>query len=225
MTRSVFYGVGAFVGSITGPTTCAFWPDDPNKLKWDSGRLVKVDLANNPEAVRQGKIAQAEVDDFDGYGTGGLTRVGPIFPSGSVLGTLYLEESKCAACGPNDPTTDPRKYEWATVVYYDGPLAGRRFYGFHGQVVNVNAGMALISLWARGTSTVATAPVRTFWLDMAKDLHPDDKSLPAVAVAKGAQGGVFIDSKAGGGGVTTFGGPKVPTWVGGVPAPEGRRVR
>src|SRR3569623_1809358 len=225
MARSVFYGVGAFIGSITGPTNVAFWPDDPAKLKWAQDRRVQVDLANNPEAVRQGKLAQADVDDYFGYGTGGLTRVGPMFPRGSVLGPLYLEAPRCGDCGAQDPTKDPRKYEWATGGYYDGPMAGRRFHGFHGSVVNVNGGMALISLWARGTSAVAAGPMGTYWLDIANHLHPDDKSLPAVALAKSSQGGVFIDSKAGGGGETTIDSPNNPKWTGGVPAPESRRVR
>ncbi len=224
MARSVFYGVGAFVGSITGPTNCAFWPDDPVKLKWDPALLVKVDLANTPEAYRQGKIteAQIEVDDYFGYG--GMTRVGPIFPGGAVLGTLYYEQSRAQKL-PGDPTKRPRAYEWATVVYHDGPMAGTRFHGFHAHVQNVNAGMALVSLWARGTSAVAPAPMGTYWLDWANHVHPADPALPAVTAAKGQIGAIYISSKAGGGGVMPFDPPKNPSWVGGVPAPGGRRVR
>lgn len=225
MARSVFYGVGAFIGSITGPTTCAFWPDDPNKLKWDPTLLVKVDLANNPEAVRQCKIAQADVDDFAGYGSGGLTRVGPMFPGGATMGTLYLEESKCAALGVNDPTKGARAYEWMTVVYYDGALAGRRFHGFHGLVQNVIGNVAMVSLWARGTSAVAgQGPMGTYALDLSAHFHPSDGTVPMIPITKGTQGALFIDAKAGGG-VSTFDTPKTPKWAGGVPAPEGRRVR
>lgn len=225
MARSVFYGVGAFIGSITGPTTCAFWPDDPNRLGWKTGLLVSVDLANTPEAVRQGKIAQADVDDFAGYGTGGLTRVGPIFPAGATMGTLYLEESKCGALGPNDPTKGARPWEWATVVYYDGPMAGRRFHGFHGHVVknDPTGTLALVSLWARGTSAVpGVTPMGTYWFDIATQLHPPDPTLPIVPVAAGNAGGVFVDSKSG---VMPFDTPKSPRWAGGIRAPEGRRVR
>lgn len=224
MARSVFYGVGAFIGSITSPTKVGFWPDDPNKLGWTATPLVNVDLANTPEACLQGKItpAQVEVDDY--VGNGGLTRVGPMFPGGAVLGTLYLEDSRCNPL-PHDPRKLPRAYEWATVFYYDGPMAGLRFHGFHGQVQKVNAGMALVSLWARGTSAVAAGPMGTYWLDWANHVHPADPALPAITAAPGQVGAIYISSKAGGGGVMPFDTPKTPKWIGGVPAPEGRRVR
>ncbi|HSN29182.1 MAG TPA: hypothetical protein VLT45_22995 [Kofleriaceae bacterium] len=230
MARSVFYGVGAFVGSITGPTTCAFWPDDPVKLKWDPKLLVQVDLAKNPEACRQGKIKESdiEVDDFAGYGTDGMTRVGPLFPGGATMGIVYIEDSRCAACGASDPRKNPRPHEWMTVVYHDGALTGRRFYGFYGEVKDVKPAnsMALISLWPRGTSgVVGQTPFGTYWLDTGVHLHPHDPTLPMVPITVGQKGGVFVDSRASGGGVIKFDPPKVPSWVGGVRAPEGRRVR
>ncbi|MBV8760078.1 MAG: hypothetical protein JO257_22495 [Deltaproteobacteria bacterium] len=228
MARSVFYGVGAFVGSITGPTTCAFWPDDPKTLNWDLTKLVKVDLANTPEACRQGKInpAQVEVDDFAGYGTGGLTRIGPMFPGGATMGTVYLEESRAAKI-PGDPTTAPRSYEWMTVVYYDGALAGRRFHGFHAVVQKPGPGQtALVSLYPRGTSAVpGQVPFGTFWLDFGVHVHPADGSVPLIPPTAGSHGAVFIDTKASGGGVSPFDSPKTPRYIGGVVAPETRRVR
>jgi hypothetical protein len=231
MARSIFYGVGAFVGSITGPTSCAFWPDDPNKLKWDPAQLVKVDLSKNPEAVRQGLAPGAvEVDDFAGYNTGGLTRIGPIFPGGITMGTLYLEDSKCAGLGANDPRKLARAYEWATVVYYDGQMAGRRFHGFHGNVVNASGNMGLVSLFPRGMSAVAgQAPFGTFWLDFPTLTHPVEPGLTGITPVKGQQGAVFIDTKAsgggGGGGVSPFDNPKSPKWAGGTVEPRGHRVR
>ena len=228
MARSIFYGVGAFVGSITGPTTCAFWPDDPNKLKWDPTLLVKVDLAKNPEAVRQGTIAPGavEVDDFAGYNTGGLTRIGPIFPGGATMGTCYLEDSKCAALGAHDPRSTPRAYEWVTVVYHDGPMAGRRFHGFHGNVVNANGNLGLVSLFPRGMSaTAGAAPFGTFWLDFPAFVHPVEPGLTGITPVKGQQGAIFIDAKAGGGGPSIFDGPKTPRYAGGALEPRGRRVR
>lgn len=226
MARSVFYGVGAFVGSITGPTTCAFWPDDPVKLKWDPKLLVQVDLANNPESCRQGKIApgQVEVDDFAGYGTGGLTRIGPMYPGGAVLGTVYLEDSRCGALGANDPRKAPNAYEWATVVYYDGPLAGRRFHGFNGTVHKATGNLALVSLAPRSAGA-GSAPSGTYWLDFAAHVHPADPALPSITPTPGAVGAVYIDVRAGGGGGIGFDPPKNPRYLGGVAAPGGRRVR
>ncbi len=222
MARSVFYGVGAFVGSITGPTTCAFWPDDPVKLKWDPALLVKVDLAKNPEACRQGKIApgDVEVDDFVGYGHGGLTHIGPRFPGGAVLGTLFLEESRCGALGAYDPRKSPNAHEWATVYYYDGPLAGRRFHGFHGTVVKANGSLGLVSLGARSAAAGA-APSGTYWLDFAAHVHPADGTLPGITPKVGDTGAVFIDTRASIG----FDPPKNPRWTGGLVVAGGRRVR
>ena len=179
MSRSVFYGVGAFVGSVTGPTNVSFWPDDPVKLRWDASLLVSVDLARNPEAVHRGTILpdasghyDIDVDDFAGYGTWGLTRIGPVFPCGTTVGTCYLEERKCAQLGALDPRTNGRPYEWATAVYYDGALAGRRFYGFHGKVTNAIGRIGLVSLWGRGWSAVpGQTPIGTYWIDFDAFVH------------------------------------------------------
>src|SRR6478609_2850902 len=94
MTRSVFYGFPAFVGSITGPTTCSFWTDDPAQIGWNSPQ-VTVDLSKNPEAVRRGAITEAQVqaDDHALLGTGGMTRIGPMFPGGAMIGAVYLEQA------------------------------------------------------------------------------------------------------------------------------------
>ena len=229
MTRSVFYGVGAFVGSITGPTTCAFWPDDPNRLGWDANQLVPVDLAKNPEAVRRGAIQAGDVQVDDFTKMGGMTSIGPVFPGGATLGLCYLEESRCAALGANDPrTTGPgRPYEWCTVVYHDGLMAGRRFHGFHATIIRNQGNLALVSLWARGTSLVANQPPRgTYWIDFDAFAHPVEPNLTAIGVGVAAlkTGALFLDHRAssGGGGVIPFDDPKSPRWFGGAVAPRRR---
>jgi hypothetical protein len=227
MARSIFYGVGAFVGSITGPTTCTFWPDDPATVGWKSKQSA-VDLAMNPEAVRRGTIAVVDLqaDDFAGYGTGGLTKIGPMFPGGAMIGGLYLEEGYLAKIGLAKP--GPRPYEWATLIYWDGPLAGRRFHGFHAQIRKNQGSLAMLSVWARGTSHLPNqTPMGTWWVDLGTDCHPVEAGITEIGVAQGnpQSGAVFIDHKAGGGGVIAFDGPKNPKSLGSAVARRAHHVR
>jgi hypothetical protein len=214
---------------VTSPTNVSFWPDDPVKLNWDPHLLVSVNLARNPEAVRQGTIQRdpqtglyaVDVDDFAGYGTGGLTRIGPMFPGGATLGICYLEESKCAALGAYDPRSKPHAYEFATVVYHDGPMAGRCFHGFHANIVKANGNLGLVSLWARGTGSIAgQPPMGTFWLDFAAQVHAVEPGLTQVVPVTNPTGAIFIDFRAssGGGGVIPFDKPKAPQYAGGAAA-------
>jgi hypothetical protein len=236
MARSVFYGVSAFVGSITGPTTCAFWPDDPTKLKWDPKLLFSVDLSKNPEAVRSGALpipvaglpSQVEVDDFAGYGTGGLTTIGPMFPGGATMGLCYVEESRCAALGPNDPTKGGpgNTYEWCTIAEYDGALAGRRFHGFHAEIHTSSGNIGIVSLWARGTSA-SKGPIGTWPIDFDAHVHPLADGFTKIGVGPNQtkKGALFLDRRAGGGGVIPFDTPKTPKGTGGVYVIGGRRER
>jgi len=236
MTRSVFYGVSAFVGSITGPTTCSFWPDDPAAAGWASTQFA-VDLAKTPEAVRRGALALAsvEVDDNTAYKTGGLTTIGPMFPGGATVGLCYVEESRCAGLGQYDPTKahpgSGQPYEWCTVVYYDDvgtstTLAGRRFYGFHAEIRKSWGSVAQVSVWARGTSASGKGPMGTWALDLANDAHPIDTGFTQIGVAAGVPkaGALFLEWRAGGG-VIPMDAPKTPKSVGGALVRGGRHVR
>jgi hypothetical protein len=228
MTRSVFYGVSAFVGSIKSKTSCAFWPDDPNNLGFDPNKLFAVDLSKNPEAVRAGVLqaAQVEVDDFAGYHTGGLTTIGPVFPGGATVGLCYVEESRCVGLGTYDPRNGGpgQPYEWSTLVEYDGALAGRRFHGFHAQIRSKvpNTSVAIVSLWARGTSGTKP-PMGTWPIDLATLAHPIAAGFTQIGVAQGNPqvGALFLELSAGTGGVIAFDDPKTPRSIGGVLAPGG----
>lgn len=235
MTRSVFYGVSAFVGSITGPTTCSFWPDDPARIGWTAAQFA-VDLAKNPEAVRRGLIAakDVEVDDHAAYKTGGLTTIGPMFPGGATVGLCYVEESRCAALGKFDPrsaTDAGNPYEWCTVVYHDDQgtpkdLVGRRFHGFHAEIHKSFGNVAIVSVWARGTSA-SKAPMGTWTIDMMAHAHPVAAGFTQIGVAQGQPrtGALFLELLAGGGGVIPFDNPKNPRYIGGVLPPRGNRDR
>jgi hypothetical protein len=235
MTRSVFYGVSAFVGSIVDATTCTFWADDPARIGFTAPQF-RFNLANNPEAVRRGTIQpnQVEVDDFAGYGTGGMTTIGPMFPGGTMMGVCYVEDTHCAALGQYDPRSSApgQPYEWCTVIYYDAnngdppALVGRRFYGFHAQIQKLVGSVALVSLWARGTSRTKP-PLGTWWIDLATYAHPATTAISTFTQISAAQqaGPLFLDARAGTGGVIPFDVRKAPQNLGGIIVPRGRRVR
>jgi hypothetical protein len=237
MTRSVFYGVSAFVGSIVDATTCTFWADDPGRIGFNAQQF-QFNLANNPEAVRRGTIqaSQVEVDDYEGYGTRGMTSIGPMFTGGAMMGLCYVEDSHCAVLGqwdPRQPGSGPgQPYEWCTVIYYDtnggdpAALVGRRFYGFYAQMQKLVGTYALVSLWARGTSGTKPA-MGTWWIDLATYGHP---AAPAISTytqitAPGQSGALFLDARAGHGGVVPFDKPKTPKSQGGVVPRNARRAR
>ena len=180
MSRSVFYGFPAFVGSITGPTTCSFWMDDPAQIGWTSPQ-VTVDLSKNPEAVRRGVIGEQDLqaDDHASRGTGGMTRIGPMFPGGAMIGAVYLDEKFMTTNQLAPP--GPRPYEWCVLQYWASeaaPLTSRRFYGFHAEILTLTGTVAMVSVWARGTSsTPGQAPMGTWPIDLATWTHPTSPGL------------------------------------------------
>src|SRR4051812_28405019 len=91
--RSVFYGFGGWVGTITGATACQWWPDDPNEatIQWDRAKLIEVDLDRNPAAFRTGRIGVEDIQVDDKASDGGLTRLGPTWPTGSMINSVWLE--------------------------------------------------------------------------------------------------------------------------------------
>jgi hypothetical protein len=135
--RSVFYGFGAWVGQQTGPTSCKWWPQDPNTLNppFDTSKLIDSNLANNPAAVSGGlPITSIEVDNAPPGG--GLTKIGATFPGGSTLNSCWMDQLvydalPTAVKPPRIPAGfECREYELTTVLYWSGPLANRRFWGF-----------------------------------------------------------------------------------------------
>lgn len=231
MTRSVFYGFGAFVGSLTGRTSCGFWPDFPDLFSWDQAKLVPVDLGKNPEAARRGliKVDEIQADDFSGYCQSGLTQIGPMYPSGKMVGLVGLEEdywNKLGASKPPIPTGTGFEYEYKAVVYWDGPLAGRRFVGLHAEVVSIAKGTdtAAVAIWTPGTGQTKSKPFGTFWIDFGKDVHPVEPGFTTIELSRGTGqlGALFVDSiwhRA-----ALLPPPKAPHAAGGVADPRRRRI-
>jgi hypothetical protein len=233
MTRSLFYCFGGTVGSMTGRTTCGFWPDEPDLLQWDPAKLVPVDLGKNPEAVRQGLIKPPEVqcDDYAGYNLGGGTQIGPMWPTGRINGAIWLEEVYYRSLGIVQPPwpvpgSQGRPYELQSVLYWDGPYAGRRFNGIYGELLPQQQGTrTLVALWERGGSLVpGKQRFGTFWLDLAQDVLPISSTLTEVGLGAGEPkaGALFIDSKVMGAMAVPM--TKSPRWLGGAIAPRRCRV-
>src|ERR1700733_166461 len=193
MTRTVFYGFGAFVGTISGPTTCGWWPDDPAKLGFAAGALIPIDLGKNPQAVRTNAIKPADIqaDDYAGYTFGGLTKIGPMFPGGVMTGACWVESTywaSLAAKGMQPAFGDAqcRPYELTSVLYWQGALAGRRFNGVHAVIHSVQGALANVSIWQPGSSLIpGQPPLSTSWLDLAAVAHPIEKGFTEIGVATG----------------------------------------
>jgi len=211
MTKIVFHCFSAYVGSVTGRTTCAFWPDDPNNLNWDPKKLVKVDLAATPSAARAGKIKWSDVQCDDHTINGGLTTIGALFPSNHVIGACWLSEDYMKTVGLTTASKPQHAHdhELRAIFYDKDPSFGdRRFQGFHARVLGSApaAGQALTraQIWSAGMGK-AGGFSGVWWIDLA-DISDQTESDVG---AKGAlEGSLYIDTDkkqsytaAGGGGL------------------------
>jgi len=204
--RSVFYGMGAWVGHQTSVTGCRWWPNDPGAIAppFDPQRLITTDLSKSPQAVRDGRIqiANIEVDDPPLYGGG--TKIGPTWPTGSTWNSIWIESSKynalSAIAKPHriNYGMQCREYELTTVLYWDGPLKDRRFWGFRSAITSEQGGQALVSIWPPGRSGIpGQLPVGTWWLDLSAVAHPIEPGFTEVGVGLGVpkNGALFLDSR------------------------------
>ena len=206
MTRSVFYGFGAFVGSITGPTTCAWWADDPARLNWDPTQQVPTDLGKTPEAYRRGliKVDEIQVDDHVSDGTGGRTQIGPMWPGGTMTGTCWVEATYWQNTLGGKPARNfyglqGHIYELCTVIDWDLDPNGRRFNGYYAEIVAPQAGttMAQVNVFNPGTSLVPQMqPAGTWWLDLVQQAMPIAPGFTEIGLGAGdsKKGALFIDA-------------------------------
>lgn len=198
MSRTTFFGFGAFVGSIRGLTECAWWDDDPVAVYgFSQPALVPVDLAKNPSAARAETIGWDEIQVDDHQQDGGRTTIGPMFPTGGVIGACWLDEQYWESL-PNKPPRQPASapddaydYELTTYQYYDDEQGNRRFYGYHARVTSVNGPLSEVEIWNPGTGKVGQ-PVGTWWLDLRNDALPVGVGTTIGPV--GSTGALFLQS-------------------------------
>jgi hypothetical protein len=204
-SRTITYGFGSWVGTQTGLTTCGWWPKDPSTLvpAFDQTKLINSDLSKNLQAVRNGQITLAQIQVDDAPVNGGETKVGPTFPVGSLINGCWLEKARYDALAANvKPPRVPadmqcRDYELATVWYWSGALANRRFWGFYAEIVGEQANASNVSFWPAGKSLEAgQGPVVTIWLNLANVAHPIEAGFTQIGNGLGfpKQGALFIDA-------------------------------
>lgn len=227
MTRSIFFGYGGWVGLQSGPTTCSFWPDDPTQIQWDARLLIPVDLALNPEAVRAGRVRADAIQVDDKPSDGGLTKLGPTWPTGSTINGVWLESNYYGSLGAARPPRVPRymqcrEYELTTVLYWDGPLAGRRFWGCHAEITAESGSTATVSIWPAGRSLVPNQqPAGSWSLDLAAVGHPIEPGFTEIGVGSAPKvGALFLDAKTVS--ALALAGPKLPPTLGGTYFPSMR---
>ncbi len=204
-SRTITYGFGSWVGSQTGLTTCGWWPQDPNTLNppFDQTKLISSDLSKNLQAVRNGQITLAQVQVDDAPVHGGDTKIGPSFPTGSLLNGCWLEKGDYDALPvakkpPRIPSDmQCRDYELTSVWYWSGTLANRRFWGFHAEITAEQGTSALVSVWPAGKSLEAGQPAAgSWWLNLPNVAHPIEAGFTAIGtgLSNPKQGALFLDA-------------------------------
>lgn len=219
-TKHIFHAFSAYVGQLTGQTTCKFWPDDPSCFGWDITRAFAVDLSKTPSAARAGKIKWEEVEVDDHSINAGLTTIGPLFPGGEVIGGVWLHEQHMKKLGL-DTSNQPQHaydYELRCVLYDCDPHFGdRRFQGFHARLVGspAQAGSQQVhrlQVWDAGHAK-AKGQAPMWWVDMADAAHPTESTVGSKTAP--LEGSLYLDVAkkrtylAGGGN-----GPKIPATQG-----------
>jgi hypothetical protein len=204
VTRSIFYGTPAYVGSTTGASQCSFWPVSPDTINWDPTKLIPIDLAKNPQAHRNGTITVAQIqnDDYVTNAYPGCNTIGPLWPDGATIGACWLESVYWAALGTaNRPPRVPtimqcRDYELTGIWYWDGTLANRRYRGFQANIIAEKGTQAQCQVWAAGTSLVPNQPpFTTAWINLPTCAHPVESGFTAIWTGVGAAktGALFLD--------------------------------
>jgi hypothetical protein len=229
MSRSIFFGFGAWVGQQTGLTTCGWWAKDPATLNppFDTTKLIASDLAKNPQAVRNGQLAPPYIQVDDAPVHGALTKIGPTWPTGSTLNSCWIEAAKYNALAP--AVKPPRigygmacrEYELTTVTYWAGPLINRRFWGFYAEITSEQGQQALCSIWPAGKSLVpGQQPAGSWWVNLATQAHPIEAGFTQIGVGVGSpkQGALFLDAPTAGN--LHLSGPKLPPTMGHDPIPR-----
>ena len=225
-TRSIFYGFGAWVGRLDGRTACAWWADDPSNLGFDHGQLIKTDLAKNPAAYLAGSISIDQLEVDDAPADGGLTKLGPTWPTGSTINSVWLESNFYDHLPRRPAFPQPfmncRGYELTTILEWapDGKSVHRRFWGFHCEITAEQGPLALCTVWTPGTSQTQK-PTGSWWIDLAAHADPIANGFTTAGTgAAPKQGAVFLDAFGTRG--LALAAPKVPPYQGGqlLPLPK-----
>ena len=175
MTRVMFYGMPAWVGTIQSPTVCKWWSSDPAQLNWNPALQRTVDLARTPSAALAGSISVADIDVDDYTGSGGRTTIGPLWPNGTSIGACWVSGGYLARSGITAATPvggNGHDYEYQMIHYFDGEHGNRRFYGFHAKLLQAQGALSLVEIWNPGTGAGTGSSAGQWWLDLAANADP-----------------------------------------------------
>lgn len=184
--RSVFFGIGGFLGRIDSETRCAFWADEPVDHDFDPTRLITIDLALTPSAAAAHDISwdAVQVDDCFTGPNGNIsgTTLGPRWPELRLAGAVYLERgflnSIPAALRPPCPPSGMtgRACEYMSTVYWphlDDARAGKRYAGHYAEILEERGALARVAVYPPGSSERAHAKPMTMWIDLSSAEHCD----------------------------------------------------
>jgi len=189
--RTIFHLFGAYVGQLTGITKVGWWADDPVVLGFPIARLLPIDLSKTPNAARQGSIPVSDIQCDDYRSEGGLNGIGPRFPGGQMIGSMWLADTFAATVGsPSFATAGVYDYELMMTMYWDGELGNRTFNGFHAQIVGQQQGaLSLVEIWNGGTAQSGAPPAGRWWLDLKAVSDPDYTTISPTSPV----GALFLD--------------------------------
>lgn len=218
--RTIFFGFGAWVGRLDNRTTAGWWPDDPNHLGFDPNLLITTDLSLNPASYLAAKIKLADVIVDNPPDGGGLTKLGPTWPTGSTINGVWLESRHYDAMKNRPPFPQPFMnccdYELTTLVYWTAGAReiAHRYWGAHAEIVSEQGTLALTKVWTPGTSRTQ-GPAGTWWIDLATDADSIKNGFTTIGVGAGVPkvGALFLSANVGR--ILRIGGPKAPPWSGG----------
>jgi hypothetical protein len=153
-----------------------------------------------------------------------------MWPGGVMNGMVYPEQRYINAL-PVKPPFPPagsqcRGYELCSVLYWDGPMQGRRFQGLYAEIRDVAGTVAELAVWQPGTSLVpGMNPIGLFWAELDTVAHPIEPGFTQIGIGPTdpKSGALFVDVAARK--VIPFDPPKNPRPLGGASVPRRRVVR
>jgi hypothetical protein len=192
--RTIFHLYGAYVGQLVGISKVGWWAEDPVATGFPQSRLIPLDLSKTPSAARQGAIPIGDIQCDDYRSEGGLNGIGPRFPGGQMIGSMWLADTYAATVGsPAFATADVYDYELMMTMYWQGELGDRTFNGFHAQIVGQPQGtLSLVEIWNGGTAQTGAPPAGAWWLDLKA---VSDPNYTTIAPGGPQVGALFLDRK------------------------------
>lgn len=189
--RTVFHLFGAYVGRLEGITRVGWWNGDPTASGFAASSLMTCDLSKTPSAARQGTITPQDIQCDDYRSEGGLNGIGPRFPGGQMIGSMWATETYLATVGsPAFATAGTYDYELTMTMYWNGELGDRTFNGFHARIVGAPQGpLSLVEIWSGGTAQSGAAPAGRWWLDIAAVSDPNYTTISPASPT----GALFLD--------------------------------